>query len=333
MTDDRDAMTELELRRRFGAADPGTASLGLRAAVATVPDRFERSAPAGWARFALPAAGGAAAAVLAVLVSQGLGLLPVNSGAGAGSTSTAVTFDPTIVGPGLAAPSISFGQWLMVGVLSVVLFLYGIGVHGWRRVVLLGGMVVALGYATFCTFVPVDIGITGWGPGLNVVGGPTVFGSDEDIYYETAKPYEPWSFGLLLIGAPDLPVRVESVATDTPLNLPGGGTRFAAAWIDGEQNGGMTGPARRFSPFDITYRSQAIWIVGRASACALGAVPGQGQGGTSSTWDGSIRLNVTVLGWPRVVEVSAAGRPQLRIVEPGPGSCAPGPEPTYSITP
>ncbi|HEY2916671.1 MAG TPA: hypothetical protein VGI98_05580, partial [Candidatus Limnocylindrales bacterium] len=250
MTDQRDAMTEAELRRRFGAANPGSASLGLRTAVAAVPSNVDRQPGIGWARFALPAAGLAAAAVLAVLVSQGPGLLPAGLGAGATPGPTEV-FDPTLVGPGLAAPADTSVHIAAVIVLSIVLVVWAIGSTGWRRIAWLIAAAAPVAWALFGTFVPLDIGITGWGPGISIVEAVMPPGAEESLYYETAKPYEPFSFAVLLIGGDTVPVRVDSVVTYVPVDQPFGAVRWTAVWLDAAPNGGMTGPGRPFAGFEL----------------------------------------------------------------------------------
>jgi hypothetical protein len=314
MTDERNDPPELALRRAFRGADPGPAPAGLRAAVDAIPGGHDRIRRPGLERFSMPAAALAAAAALIVLVWQGLGLPASPFGGGATPIATSVPFDPAIVGPGLAEPSSALGYWLLAGIVAGVLFLYGIGVHGWRRGVLLGGVVGVLGYATFCSFVPIDAGITGWGPGIAVEGAAMPPGSHEDLYYVTARPYQPFSFGIDLIGSGSVPVRIESVVTDIPVNRTEFvGMRWTAIWLDGEPNGGMTGPSTPFEPFDLPREGRAIWIIGRSSYCALGRAPTANEGGIGSTYLGDLRLNVTVLGWPRVIDIQDST--PIRLVE------------------
>jgi hypothetical protein len=321
-----------EVRRRFRAADPGSASFGLRATVTSIPDQVDRDAVVGVGRFALPAAGLAAAAVLAVLVSQGLGLAPGQFGAGATPIPNGAGFDPTLVGPGVAAPSSPLAHWLVTGIVAVVLFLYGIGVNGWRQVVLLGGMVVVLAYAAFCTFVPIDVGINAWAPGIGVVPADMPAGASENLYYVTAAANAPFAFGVHLEGADGLPVRIESIVTDVPLDRTDFvGMRWTAVWLDGEPHGGMIGPTEPFHPVGLTVDTPSLWIVGRASYCALGHVPDGTTGSSGSTSLGDLRLNVTILGWPREVSVQDPSRP-IHLVEPTAESCPLPVEPASPAT-
>jgi hypothetical protein len=153
-------------------------------------------------------------------------------------------------------------------------------------------------------------------------------GAQEYLYYETAQPFQPFSFGLDLLSSDGVPVRIESVVTDVPVDRQAFvGMRWTSVWLDGEPNGGMIGPAEPFAPFELPRNGHAIWIVGRASYCALGHAPAAGEDRVGTTWLGDLRLNVTVLGWPRVVNVQDGAN--LRLVEPSAATC-PAPPGTSS---
>ena len=105
---------------------------------------------------------------------------------------------------------------------------------------------------------------------------------------------------------------------------------LTALWIDGEPNGGMTGPIRPFTPFDVPRNGQAIWLVGRAGACALGSAFDPSNPGTEIGFHGidSLDVRLSVLGWPRTVHLQLP----FRLVEPEPQTCL-GPTPQASSTP
>lgn len=320
MTDDRDAMAGAELRRRFGAADPGTASLGLRAAVAAVPSAVERQRLVGRARLALPAAGLAAAAVLAVLLSQGLGLLPSRLGAGATPGPTTV-FDPTLVGPGLAAPANTSFHIAAVLILSIVLAAWAVGSSGWRRIAWLVAAAVPVAWALVGTFIPIPIGMYMYAPQAGIEAATMPAGSTEHVVYVTAGPRQPFVYGVGLSVDGDLPVRLDGVVTYASPDQPFGTMHLTAVWLDDELHGGSTGPARPFQAIDLSRDGRAIWIVGQAGPCALGHAPQPGEQISGDASLGPLQLNVSVLGWPRVVEVRDSMG--LTMVEPEANGCVP----------
>jgi hypothetical protein len=301
--DDRSTLeVEAALRRHFAGTDPGPASLALHAAVDRIPTAVDRHRPTSLLNRLTPALGlAAAAAVLALLLrlvpSAGLGFGP-----GAGAVPTPIAFDPTLAGPGIG-PAFDIGTpWLLVVLVVAILAVVVMGLDRRGRVLVGIPMVGLLGYALYGTFVPIDVQVTGYGPGLNVVSADMPYGASEPLYYEIAPPRQPFSFALLLIGGMVQPVRIESLVDDSAgAETPG--LLWRALWIDGEPHGGLTGPARPFQPFTMTGNAQGIWLVGRASPCALGRVPVAGTGtGIGSTIE-SVRLNVTLYGWPRVIDV------------------------------
>jgi hypothetical protein len=298
MTTDRQPASDLEsaLRGFYRDHDPGPSPLGLRRRVDEVPSGFDRVPPLTMRQLMTPALGLAAAlAILALAV----GLVPqadLAAGPGASAAPT-TTFDPNRTGFGLGRAFEATSPWFLVVVAALTLVGLAVRLRGRRALLPLAGAAGAVGYAIVGAFAPVDLHVTGWGPGLNVVEVTLPTGAEGPLYYETAKPGEPYSFGILLIGGDEQRVRIESVVDDN------GSWYWTAVWLDGEPHGGMMGPAQPFAPFDMTPDGHAVWLVGRASSCALGRAPLEGEP-LGSTWMDSVRVNVTVYGWPRVIELA-----------------------------
>lgn len=317
MTDDRRPVSDLEsaLRGHFHEHDPGPAPIDLRVRVDQVPATFERMQVFGARRLLSPVLGLAAA--LAVL-ALGLRLVPLSGLEGGTGASPAPTtaFDPNRLGLGLG-PAFDATVPLVL-VLMAVIALVGLATRwgGRRRLLPLVAAAGVFAYAAFGTLAPIDLQITGEGPGLDVTTVALPAGAEGTLYYETAKPGEPFSFGILLIGGTDPEIRIEGVVDDRPGYLINRGMRWASIWLDGEPNGGMMGPARPLAPFDMPSTGQAVWLVGRAGDCALGRAP-VGNESLGVAWIPTVKLNVSVYGWPRVVELQLP-----RITEPASNPCA-----------
>lgn len=317
---------EAGLTRHFLESEPGPPPLGLRARVEVIPETISREAPLSRLRLVRPAIGLIASLALVALAIR---LLPIaGTGPGSGATpAPTATFDPTLEGIGAGPAFDASGPWILVLVAAAVLAMLGLSARRWWRLAWFAPAVGLLAYAGYGTFAPIDVSVTGEGPGLNVTRIELPLGVEGSLYYETAKPHEPFSFGILLIGGTRPPVRIEGLVDDTHGIADYGGLSWRSVWLDAQADGGMTGPARPFQPFDMPQNGQALWLVGRASSCALGVAPTPSQssagGSTGSTWLEAVQLNVSVYGWPRVIEV-----PLPRIIEPI-GDCgspaSPGP--------
>jgi hypothetical protein len=292
---------EAALRRHFGQVDPGSAPLALSAAVDRIPSAVDRLQPISLLSRLTPALSlTAAVAVLALLVKL---VTIAGPGIGSGATPTPVAFDPTLAGPGVGPAFDTGTPWLLVVLVVAILAGVAMGLDRRGRVVVGAAAAGLLGYALFGTFVPVDLGYTGWGAGLNVVAAEMPAGASEQLYYEVAPPRQPFSFALMLMGGTTPPVRIEGLVDESAAEGPG--LLWRSVWLDGDEHGGLSGPARPFEPFTITEYPQGIWLVGQAGACASGHPPDRAspRSGAFSTIE-SVRLNVTVYGWPRVIDVA-----------------------------
>jgi hypothetical protein len=228
--------------------------------------------------------------------------MPLGTGGGAPAVTPEPTFDPTIAGPGLVEPASTSGQWLLV-LLATAGLAAGAGALLRRRRRLLAAVpaalgVIAVGYGLVASYGPIDLRTQGWGTGISVVLADKPPGSQEDILYIVAKPGEPFSFAVFLAHPSGiLPFTVEGVVSP-PEAAP---ARITAVWADERKDGGALGPGAPFEGTDLAVpNGETIWLVGRASECALGAKP---TAEDSMMGLSPVKVRVSVLGWPRDVEL------------------------------
>jgi hypothetical protein len=312
--DRRGIEVEAALRRHYRDLEPGPAPVGLRVAIDRIPGSVEQSGPAALGRLLGLALGLAALGSVLALAVALFGTTTVGPGVGTTPQGSAVPFDPTLQGPGLGAPFSSALPWFLVLIGAASLFGIALRVafgSARRAGALLpaAGAVALLAYASYGEFAPIDLHVTGWGPRLNVTEAQMPPGASENLYYVTAAPNQPFAFGVLLIGGTSPPVTVEGLVEQQ---------QWTALWLDDEPNGGMVGPDRPFEPFAMPPFGRAIYLVGRASPCALGRAPAANQYGGSFVYT-PVQLNLSVLGWPRVVTLEETPR----IVEPITDPCDP----------
>jgi hypothetical protein len=113
--------------------------------------------------------------------------------------------------------------------------------------------------------------------------------------YVVAGPREPYSIGMMLLNDGPLPVTVHGVVTHNSEAWEG--PYWAAMWLDGATNGGSVGPVVPLDDLVLAPGDYAtVWLVGRASTCALGASfdPSELVGYTSL----GATLSYSVVGWP-----------------------------------
>ena len=329
-----------ELREVVRGRDPGPAPFELRQWLLDIPERLEGSQPSRPRRPRAAVLGLAAAILLAVIgfttiryIGPGLG--PGASASGAATSSPSAiespvgVFDPTLEGPGISATD-DLSPAIIVLPACAVLGLVAITGRGRRRILPAALAALLALWAVVGTFMPVTVGVHGWGPGLNVVPAPDVPGSAESLFYEIAPASGRFSMGLYLSTDGPLPLRIEGIESPSFDHRDHFlGMLWTAVWIDREPNGGMTGPIRPFQPFDMPRSGQSVWLVGRAGGCALGSAFDPSNptvGGFQGIGDLEVRVNV--LGWPRTVHLALP----FRLVEPEPTSCL-GPTPEASSSP
>ncbi len=324
-----DARLERELRDLYRDRHPGAAPLSLRTRVDRVPDHRRPSAGRRAIRVAAPLVGLAAALAIVVLAAQALRAPggPATAGASAAPTSAA-SFDPSLVGPGIgSAPDAIVLGFAAVMIALVLGSIAVIVVQGRWRLIPAGLAAAVVGYVAVGTLAPVSIRVTGWSPGLGVVTASMPPGATEVVLYEVAQAQQPFSLGLDLIGEGPLPIRVEGL--DVVGERPPDRTTWRAVWLEAEPESGMTGPARPFEAFDASATGQSIWLVGSAGRCALGPSFDPSKGGPMGFGTiTSVRLRVSVLGWPRVVELPL----DLTLQEPR-GDCSNLGEPSPAASP
>jgi hypothetical protein len=262
-----DARLERELRDVLGRREPGSVPYGLRGRVDRIPDEVPDTRRARLVR-AVPLL--AAAAAVGVLVTLGSGLLagprvpPMMPGPGA-SVAPVVSFDPHLVGPGVAAvPAGDVGGLTVVAV--VLLALAGLTASRRWRVLPVAAVGILVAYALVASLLPVGIGNRGFGVGLATTMAEQAPASDEQILYEHAAAGEPFSVGLWLRAESPMPVRLEGIVVpyfdeQPPVGYP----LWQAVWLDGAPGPGAMGPGRPFEPVILDDRTgQAVWLVGRA---------------------------------------------------------------------
>ncbi len=324
----REARLERELREVFGDRKPDSAPYGLRGRVGRIPDEVGLSV-AGRAHLARVIPLLAAAAAVGVLVTIGNGLLAglggprTVSGLGA-SVAPLVSFDPHLVGPGVAATPAGDPGWLVV-VGLILLAVAGLTTKGWWRVLPVAGAGILAAYALVASLLPVSIGDRGFGQGIATTMAEESPASDEVIVFEHAAAGEPFSVHLFLYPDSPVPITLEGIVVpffdeQTPVGYP----LWQAVWLDEARNsgsGGADGPGRPFEPVVMDDGTGAvIWLVGRAGMCAMGPAfdPQHPAPGNDYAVLTEITFQVRVLGWPRTVTMPLP----FRLAEPM-GTCPP----------
>ena len=339
-----DERLERELREVLRRRDPGGAPSPLRAWVHDVPEGDARSETE--PRRPIAAVLGLAAVILLAVIGlttlrhfgpAGVAASSVASGSPATPSaveSPVAAFDPTLEGPGVSSTD-DLSPAILVVPACAVLASLAFTLRGRRRLIP-GVVAVALAaWAVVAMLVPVTLLDSGYGLGLNTVAAPKVPGSGEELLYELAPPNGRFSIGLYLSADGPVPVRVEGIVSPLFGRDPRSFSAMllTAVWIDGEPNGGMSGPIRPFAAFGMPVNGQSIWLVGKASDCALGsAFDPAANGGALGGPVGfeiidSVDVRVSVLGWPRTIHLPLS----FRLVEPDAG-CA-GPNPALSSSP
>jgi hypothetical protein len=314
---------ERAVRRVLAERRPDQTPESLRGRIAEIP-------ASGTPRLVIVQGIARAAATLAAAITLLVGVVLVTQDGGiTGGPSPSAggapgpTFDPTLAGFGIL--TIDDGndlRWFFVALLVVSLIITAAASSGWRRVALGAVAILPIAWAAIGTFAPIDLQSTGFGPGigLRMVDGSPWF--DQRAAVVDGGPSSHYAYGIVLINPGWLPVTVEGVAVRPEAPETPHIDRPTAVWLDAEQNGGMTGPDRPFSPITVsTDAVHTIWIVNLASDCAAGPFPKDTElpapGGYS--YRDSVTLRVNVLGWNRTVDIAIFDG--LRIVTPGHGSC------------
>ncbi|HYM84312.1 MAG TPA: hypothetical protein VEY67_09200, partial [Candidatus Dormibacteraeota bacterium] len=267
--------------------------------------------------------------VVAVVVGQALRLsVPAGGPAGSPAPSPEASFDPSLVGPGVAPAAEVGGYWALVLIGAGFLALWAVAHRGRRRLITLVPAAVLLGWALIGSFDPVSVSPFFTAPGLNVARAEMPPGVSLEQFYVIAAPRTPFSIGLgVQASAGLLPVRLEGIVGAS--DVVTAGPIWTAVWLDAEKNGGSSGPATPFTPFGIDGWAQSLWLVGRAGPCALG--PSFDQHSTASAGYASMVpiLRLSVLGWPRTVALT-----EPVVVEPRADACVPAtPSPSESPSP
>jgi hypothetical protein len=328
-----DPRVDDELREVLRSRDPGPAPFELRQRLLDIPERVAGSQPSRPRRPLAAVVGIAAVILLAVIGfttirNMGHGLGPGASASGAATSSPSAVespagrFDPTLEGPGISATD-DLSPAIIVLPACAVLGLLAMTMRGRRRVAAAVAAMLLAGWAGVGILAPVTVHQSGYGLGLNTVWAPKVPGSEEELLYELAPANGRFSVGLFFLPEGPLPIRIEGIVSPffgrDPRSFSRSIPMLTAVWIDGEPNGGITGPIRPLTPFDVPRNGQAIWLVGHAGGCALGSAFDPSNPGTEIGFQviDSLDLRVSVLGWPRTVHLALP----FRLVEPEPPSC------------
>ena len=331
-----------ELREVLRRRDPGAAPSALRTWVLEVPEDATRTGSSRPQRPLAALLGVAAVILLAVIGFSTVrhlgptGVAGSSVASGSPATPSAVespvaAFDPTLEGPGVSSTD-DLSPAILVVLACTLLAGLALTLRGRRRFVPAAVAAGLAAWAVLGALLPITVFDSGYGLGLNIVRAPTVPGSGVELVYEVAPPNGRFSIGLYLAAEGPVPVRIEGIVSPAFGRDPKSfvGTVLTALWIDGEPNGGMTGPIRPFMPFDMPRNGQSVWLVGRAGGCALGSGFDPTNPSAESGFEiiESLDVRVSVLGWPRTVHV---GLP-FRIAEPRQALCS-GPSPELSSSP
>lgn len=323
-----DLRLERELRELLGARDPGPAPYGLRGRVDRVPAERPRRDTSRARSVALVVAGLAVAAALVVAVAPLAGFRTPWTGPGAsvpaGTPGPGVPFDPMLVGPGiLAEPSADPLPLVVLAVL--ILGLVALLVQGRRRAIPIAMIAGLAAYAVAATQLPVSMADSGFGQGLSTRMAEPRPASHEEILWQLAGPREPFTVGVWVSIDAAVPVTLDGIIEPwTDADRGPAFPTWRAVWLDEQgDSGGMTGPGTPFHP--VEYGPQqlwALWLVGRAGACALGSQfdPAHPEAAPAFAEVEQVTAQVRVLGWPRTVVMALP----FRLAEPLPEQCSPG---------
>lgn len=313
-----DKGVEHELRRLLREREPGPAPLGLRERVDRIPDVEARPGRGRLVARVGPLLALAAVLVVAVLTGQALRLSPTLPPGASPVPSPVATFDPSLEGPGVGPATDPALYWALVLVACAALMLLALVLRGRRRLIPAVVAAALFGWALLGSFMPVPVSVYFSGPGSRTIAATMPTGTDLTQYYVVASPRQPFTFGLGVIADSPLPVRFEGLVGMPGDLISNAGPRWTAVWLDADPNGGATGPAMPFVPFDIAGQVRSLWVVGRAGICASGPAFDQNATGTGGSTSPGLILRLSVLGWPRTVDLS-----QPAIVEPDTASCLP----------
>lgn len=341
MTKPTDESLHRELRETLRRRDPGAAPSALHTWVLDVPDEAELSRPSQPRRLLATVLGLAAVILLAIIGLTTLrhigpatdpgATVPTESAASPAAVESPVAaFDPKLEGPGISATD-DLSPAIIVLPTCALLVALAFTTRGRRRVLPAALAAALAGWASLGTLLPVAFDDYAYAPGLNTVHAAEVPGSAETLFYELAPSGGRFSVGLGILAGGPLPIRIEGVVSPAfEYRDHYIGMLLTAVWIDGEPNGGMTGPIRPFAPFEMSRNGQSIWLVGRAGACALGTDFDPTNPGNEMGFEGieGVDVRISVLGWPRTVHL---GFP-FRLVEPTSQTCS-GPTPDPSSSP
>ena len=203
----------------------------------------------------------------------------------------------------------------------VVLGLIGRRVVGLRRLAAILAMIVLGVWAAVGAFMPVGVGIDATGHSLGIVDAPA--GSGDTTMYVNAPPGDAFALGLVLYGQGSLPIGIEGIydpnvpdpATIGPASSEPG--HWTSAWLSDAPNGGFGDPARPFTPIVLDRVGHGIWLVGSAAGCSVGPSFDPVTPATTETVDFTlidVRLEVSVLGWPRTI--SLVDTANLKLLQP-----------------
>ena len=327
-----DLRLQREVREVLRSREPGPAPYGLRGRLDRVPEEHPAATPSVVARL-VPLFGIAAAiAVAAAAVNAFRSAVPV-PGPGASvapgaSVVPASSFDPFLEGPGVvtSTPDLS-GFWALVSLAVILLLIFAVtyrGVHRRSAVVVAIALAAVLGvglpvgtYVVTATAQVSQGGLYAPGLGLQPVEMPPGY-SGPPMAYVVAGPHEPYSIGLMLTNDGPFPVTVHGVVTQ---NFEGWeGPYWAAMWLDGASDGGVAGPTVPLDDLVLAPGEYAtVWLVGRASTCALGT--SFDPGSSNAFYSIGATLSYSVLGWPVQQDIGLPAELKEPFGESGTDAC------------
>jgi hypothetical protein len=319
-----DSSLDEAIRALLAARRPrGAAPAELRNRLESIADR----SPGSRARVRLlPAIAwllGLVAVVAAVTLVAVYGLTAPGPGPGASPLPSvpALTFDPSISGPGIVedvGDPLHELPWVIGGLAALILAVLAV-VGSWlRRATMAGAVLVIFGGILALVSQP---GVSLGGATETLAGtisvSPLPASGGKTVAYVSVLPGQPFVIGFDVTNAGQLPIRLLGLVEDSSATYR---MRWTALWTAEDSQG--PDAAREFEPLDLEQEDRLqLYLVGRAGPCALGRAFDPASDNLAISVFDHVSLAYSVLGLPAAASIELP----FAIAEPQRENCLPSP--------